>query len=106
GEAHAMVFSLSRRTACSSWNIRLTGTAGWKITFLVAQRTSEPDYYKEFLAEREEIQRYKWIKSQKEARDIGFERALAEWVAGHREIWRTERQRKVKTDQRTITAQV
>lgn len=62
----------------------------------MAQRNSEPDYYKEFLAEREEIRRYKWIESQREGRDIGLERALTEWVAGHREIWRAERQLQAK----------
>ncbi len=32
--------------------------------------------YKEFLAEREEILRHKWIESEKAGQDIGFERAL------------------------------
>lgn len=56
----------------------------------MAARTSEPDYYEEFLAEREEIQRYKWITSEREGRDIGFERALTEWVANYREKWKQE----------------
>ena len=62
----------------------------------MAQRNSEPDYYKEFLAEREEIRRYKWIESQRAGHDIGFERALTEWVASHREIWRAEWQQQDK----------
>ncbi len=53
----------------------------------MAQRAAEPNYYQEFLAEREEIRRYKWILSEKERRDIGFERALTEWVAQHRQVW-------------------
>ena len=48
--------------------------------------------YKEFLAEREEILRHKWIESEKAGYDIGFERALTEWVARHRENWRREKQ--------------
>ena len=32
--------------------------------------------YKEFLAEREEILRHKWIESEKAGHDIGFEKAL------------------------------
>jgi hypothetical protein len=58
----------------------------------MAPRTTEPDYYAEFLAEREEIRRYKWIMSEKEGHDIGFERALTEWTARHREDWRRERE--------------
>ncbi len=33
--------------------------------------------YKEFLAEREEILKHKWIESEKAGHDIGFEKALA-----------------------------
>ena len=33
--------------------------------------------YKEFLAEREEILKHKWIESEKAGSDIGFEKALA-----------------------------
>lgn len=43
--------------------------------------------YARFLAERAEINRHKWIASQKESRDIGFERALTEWATHHRTIW-------------------
>ncbi len=47
-------------------------------------------YYAAFLAELEEIRTYKWIESQKAGEDIGFERALTEWAAKHREIWLEE----------------
>jgi len=39
--------------------------------------------YKEFLAEREEILRHKWIESEKAGYDIGFERALLDWIVKH-----------------------
>lgn len=55
------------------------------------QRPAEPNYYQEFLAEREEIRRCKWLVSEREGHDIGFERALTEWVANHREEWRKKR---------------
>jgi hypothetical protein len=58
----------------------------------VASRPPERNYYEEFLAEREEIRRYKWVVSEEEGRDIGFERALTEWVAKHRQAWREKRQ--------------
>lgn len=49
--------------------------------------------YKEFLAEREEILRHKWIESEKAGRDIGFERALLDWIVKYRSGWRSDRTR-------------
>jgi len=49
--------------------------------------------YREFLAEREEILRHKWIESEKAGYDIGFERALLDWVMRHRGGWRKTRGR-------------
>ena len=43
--------------------------------------------YKNFLSEREEILKHKWIESQKYGYDIGFERALIEWNMKHRLNW-------------------
>ena len=53
-----------------------------------AQRSS---LYQEFLAERDEILRHKWIESEKTGKDIGFERALLDWIRRHREDWRDAR---------------
>ncbi len=47
--------------------------------------------YREFLAEREEILRHKWLESQKAGRDIGFEKALLDWMLKHRTTWRQSR---------------
>jgi len=47
--------------------------------------------YKEFLAEREEILRHKWLESEKAGRDIGFERALLDWIVKHRSSWKDQR---------------
>jgi hypothetical protein len=47
--------------------------------------------YQEFLAEREEILRHKWIESEKAGKDIGFERALLDWIRNHRDGWRVAR---------------
>ena len=47
--------------------------------------------YREFLAEREEILRHKWLESEKIGRDIGFERALLDWIVKHRAAWRKSR---------------
>ena len=48
--------------------------------------------YKEFLAERAEILRHKWIESEKAGYDIGFERALMDWIAKYRSAWYEQRQ--------------
>ena len=47
--------------------------------------------YKEFLAEREEILKHKWIESEKAGSDIGFEKALYDWIMNHRSNWRDKR---------------
>jgi hypothetical protein len=47
--------------------------------------------YKQFFAEREEILRHKWLESEKEGHDIGFEHALLDWVIKHRSVWREQR---------------
>ena len=47
--------------------------------------------YREFLAEREEILKHKWIESEKAGHDIGFERALLDWIVKHRSNWRKHR---------------
>ncbi len=47
--------------------------------------------YQEFLAEREEILRHKWIESEKKGEDIGFERALLSWIKIHRTDWKNNR---------------
>ncbi len=49
--------------------------------------------YKEFLAEREEILRHKWLESEKAGHDIGFEKALLDWIVKYRSEWRNKRQR-------------
>ena len=50
--------------------------------------------YQEFLAEREEILRHKWLESEKAGRDVGFERALLDWIRNHRDDWRAARRMK------------
>ena len=48
--------------------------------------------YREFQAERDEILKHKWIESEKAGHDIGFERALTDWIVKHRAKWRRDRQ--------------
>ncbi|MBA3850698.1 MAG: hypothetical protein C0502_12005 [Opitutus sp.] len=51
----------------------------------------QSNLYQEFLAEREEILKHKWIESERLGYDIGFERALLDWIRKHRDAWRTNR---------------
>ena len=53
--------------------------------------------YQEFLAEREEILRHKWLESERLGYDIGFERALLDWIRKHREGWRAARRAQLQT---------
>ncbi len=47
--------------------------------------------YREFQAEREEVLKHKWIESEKVGHDIGFERALLDWIVKYRAGWRRSR---------------
>ena len=47
--------------------------------------------YQEFLAERDEILKHKWLESEKAGYDVGFERALLDWIRKHRDKWRASR---------------
>jgi len=53
--------------------------------------------YKEFLAEREEILKHKWIESEKAGTDIGFEKALLDWIVKYRSTWRDKRQKEARS---------
>ena len=54
--------------------------------------------YKEFLAERAEILKHKWFESEKAGRDIGFEKALLDWIVKHRSNWQDRRRKEARTE--------
>jgi len=54
--------------------------------------------YKEVLAEREEILKHKLIESEKAGADIGFEKALLDWIVRHRSNWREKRIKEARTE--------
>jgi hypothetical protein len=60
-----------------------------KLTAALLEKSS---LYQQYLAEREEVLRHKWLESERMGRDIGFERALIDWVLNHRTKWRKSRQ--------------
>jgi hypothetical protein len=53
--------------------------------------------YTEFLAEREEILKHKWIESEKAGHDIGFEKALVTWILYYQADWRKARRKAVQS---------
>ncbi len=61
--------------------------------------------YQEFLAEREEILKHKWIESERLGYDIGFERALLDWIRKHRESWRSARRSQLQVQQQVAQQQ-
>ena len=64
-----------------------------------SQFVKESALYKEFLAERAEILKHKWIESEKAGKEIGFERALLDWIVKHRSNWRERRRKEARTEQ-------
>ena len=63
-----------------------------------SQFVKDSALYKEFLAERTEILKHKWIESEKAGKDIGFERALLDWIVKHRSNWRERRMKEARTE--------
>ena len=64
--------------------------------FMSAKRDERADVtegkvYREFLAERDEILRHKWLASERAGYDIGFDQALTEWILKYRSGWREAR---------------
>jgi hypothetical protein len=57
-------------------------------------------FYREFCSERNEILRHKWLESEKAGHDIGFEKALLDWVVHHRSSW-LRRQRSAESENAT-----
>ena len=49
--------------------------------------------YKTYLAEVEEINKHKWIESEKAGYDIGWNKALIDWVQNHKLKYTKARQK-------------
>ena len=47
--------------------------------------------YKEFIQEKEEVLKHKWLESEKRGYDIGYSAALIDWILKHRTAWRNNR---------------
>ncbi len=48
--------------------------------------------------EREEILKHKWYLSEQAGQDVGFEKALLDWIVKHRAQWRSQREKEIAKD--------
>jgi hypothetical protein len=56
----------------------------------ILQRSS---VFHEFQKEKHEINKLKWLESEKTGQDIGYEKALFLWARAHRNPWLAARRR-------------
>lgn len=67
------------------------------INIIVEALTPKQDFYtnsliyREFLEEREEVLKHKWLESEKKGYDIGYSAALIDWILKYRNGWRNHR---------------
>jgi hypothetical protein len=54
--------------------------------------------YQKFMELKNEIEKHKWIESEKNGRDIGFEKALLDWIIKYRSNWRTGRSKSMRVE--------
>lgn len=55
--------------------------------YLCGMNSKPQSSYAKYLEVREEILKHKWIESEKANNDIGFEKALTDWIKTHRVDW-------------------
>lgn len=58
----------------------------------------DANLYREFLAEREEILRQKWLKSESAGKDVGLETVLVEWAVEARSKWKKDYLKKSRSE--------
>ena len=54
--------------------------------------------YREYRLEIDEIDRHKWLQSEKAGHDIGWDAALFDWIMNHRAAWLRHRRQQVGND--------
>ncbi len=94
---------------------RMEGEANKEVSLEVAIVDFLGGYRRRWLAEKqhhdnaqqiEEINRYKWYRSEEEQHDIGLERAVMEWSDKYAGIWRAERESLEKNGFLSLTVSV
>jgi hypothetical protein len=58
----------------------------WKRS--IREHGLEPSLFEILWSQQEEIEKYRWIESEKTGRDIGWEQAVTEWQDRHYRAWR------------------
>ena len=58
----------------------------WERNF--PRRDIEPSLFEILRSQQQEIEAYKWIESEKNGRDIGWQRAVTEWRDRHYRAWK------------------
>ncbi len=48
--------------------------------------------------DKSQFVKHKWIESEKAGKDIGFEKALLDWIVKHRSNWRDRRIKEARTE--------
>ena len=56
--------------------------------------------FREFQKEKQEINKLKWLESEKSGKDIGYEQALFMWARRHRSPWRAARRKRLNLGRR------
>ena len=54
--------------------------------------------YQLFLAERLEIQRHKWVLSERLGKDVGYDYAVISWIRNHKQLWWESQKKKLNDD--------
>ena len=57
--------------------------------FLLYMSMTKKCIYSKFIDMKNELMKHKWIESEKAGKDIGFEKALVDWIEKHRTGWVT-----------------
>ena len=52
--------------------------------------------YLYYMDMKHEVEKHKWLESEKVGYDIGFERALVDWMLKHRKAWLDAKKHKPK----------
>jgi hypothetical protein len=60
-----------------------------------AKILKQSSVFKEFQKEKLEINKLKWLESEKTGTDIGYEQALFMWARRHRSPWRAARKKRL-----------
>lgn len=59
-----------------------------KVKKLEGMDLKRSDFYQRMIQENKELLRHKWLESEKKGKDVGFDRALIDWIIKRSTGWR------------------